>query len=409
MANPVLKARLALFGGTPARPKPAPPMFPGGMFIGKEEEEAVVQVVRSKNLFRYYGPDPHRESTVARFEDEFAKYMGVNYAQAVNSGTSALVSALVGAGVGEGDEVIIPAFAWIATAAAVALVRAIPVVAEVDESLTLDPNSFESRITPRTKAVIPVHMRGKPCDMDPIMEIARRHRLKVVEDTAQACGGRYKGRFLGTIGDVGAFSFQINKVITTGEGGMVVTNDVVTYERARAWHDGARTWGESLHTGTNFPGENYRMPELSGAVGLVQLNKLDMIVSRMRRNKAMLTERTAHLQLRCPNHTDPHGEVAMSFIFFAPSAAQAVDAANALRAENVPSYVLYQEDRRDLHVFAYWDRLLVGTGARCAPELCPRSMEILGKAVHIDVNPLYEEKDIEEIALAVEKVVQGIF
>ena len=211
-------------GHVPAKRRPDPPMYPGGMAIDREEEQAVLEVLRTKRLFRYYGP-AEGESKVASLEKAFAQFMGAEYAVAVNSGTSALISGLQGLGVGPGDEVIVPAYTWIASAAAVLTVGAIPVIAEVDSSLTLDPEDVRSRITPYTKAIMPVHMRGAPCDMKSILEIAQEHGLKVLEDTAQADGASYGGRRLGSMGDAGCFSLQFNKIITSGEGGMVVTGD----------------------------------------------------------------------------------------------------------------------------------------------------------------------------------------
>ena len=172
------------------------------------------------------------ESETAQLEKEYARFVGTRYALAVNSGTSALICALVAAGIGPGDEVLIPAYTWVATAGAVVSIGAVPVLCEIDESLTIDPEDMEKRITPYTKAVIVVHMRGMSCDMDRIMAVARAHDLRVIEDVAQANGGSYKGRRLGSFGDVGCFSLQQSKVITTGEGGMVVTDSEEIWQRA---------------------------------------------------------------------------------------------------------------------------------------------------------------------------------
>ena len=220
--------RLAIHGGAPAMRSPLPPMYPGGLRIGEEEEAAVLTALRSKRLFRYYGPDSG-PSQVQAFEQAFAVHMDVKYALAVTSGTAALMCALVGLGIGPGDEVIVPAYTWIASASAVFAVGAVPVIAAVDRSLTLDPASVEANLTAYTKAIIVVHMRGAPAAMDALQAIAAAHGLAIIEDAAQACGGSYHGKRLGTIGAVGAFSFQYNKVITSGEGGMLVTNDDAIY------------------------------------------------------------------------------------------------------------------------------------------------------------------------------------
>src|SRR5205809_7715098 len=178
---------LARDGGTPARTRPEPPMFPGGMEIGEEELAALRRVIESKNLFRYYGVGDGPEE-VASFEREFAAHFGAKHALMVNAGSSALICALIGAGVGEGDEVIVPAYTWNATPNAVLATRALPVLAEVDESLTLDPADVERRITPRTRAILAVHMRGAPAAMDDFTAIAKKHDLVLIEDVCQAGG-----------------------------------------------------------------------------------------------------------------------------------------------------------------------------------------------------------------------------
>jgi len=243
------------------------------------------------NFFRYYNP---RSKTV-EFEREFAAHMGCKYALAVNSGTSALISALVAAGVGPGDEVIVPAYTFFASVSAVVVAKAVPVIVDIDESLTISPEAIEKAITPRTKAILPVHMLGLPSRMDKIMEIAKKHKLIVIEDTAQACGGSYHGRYLGTWGDFGCISLDAYKVIGSGEGGVVMTSDEWLYTRAQSWHDAAACWrpdrfGKERKEGELFCGENYRMSELEAAVAIAQLRKLDWIISTCRRNARILKE-----------------------------------------------------------------------------------------------------------------------
>ena len=230
--------KLAIYGGPKAKTTSNYPMYPGGLEIGEEEKKLVMEVLDRKYLFRYYGPEKH-PSKVREFEVAFAKKTGARYALAVNSCTSALISALVACGVGPGDEVIVNGYTFFASCASIVGAKAIPVIAEVDETLTIDPDDIEKKITASTKAIIVVHMRGVPCDMDRIMAIARKHNLKVIEDCAQALGGTYKGKYLGTFGDCGCYSFQYHKIITAGEGGMMVTNDERLYDRAMGYHDTA--------------------------------------------------------------------------------------------------------------------------------------------------------------------------
>ena len=193
--------------------------------MGKEEIEAVARVIESKRLFKTTGTETEN------FEKEMREYFHIDHAVAMTSGMAALVSALIGMGIGPGDEVIVPAYTYIATAFAVLATGAIPVVSEIDESLMMDASDVEKKISPRTKVILPVHMKGFPVDMDRIMALAEKHNLKVLEDTCQAVGGSYKGKRLGTIGDAGAFSFNYFKNITAGEGGAMLTNDKEIFEK----------------------------------------------------------------------------------------------------------------------------------------------------------------------------------
>src|SRR5947207_5140137 len=278
--------RLARDGGTPARTRPELPMFPGGMEIGEEEVEAAARVLRSHNVFRYYGvgDGPHE---VEAFERELAEHMGTRHALCVNAGSSAIICGLIGAGVGEGDEVIVPAYTWNATPNAILAARAVPVLAEIDDSLTLDPADVERRLTPRTRAILPVHMRGAPAAMDALMQIAETRGLAVIEDVCQAAGATFRGRRLGTFGAAGAFSLQFNKIITTGEGGVMITDRDDLYDLALDVHDCA----SSVRRGVGlpkFPGWNFRASELTGAMARVQLSRLDGLLERSRANHARL-------------------------------------------------------------------------------------------------------------------------
>src|SRR3954451_9234857 len=283
MATPTETRRdltLARDGGAPARTRPEPPMFPGGMEGGREELERLARVTESKNLFRYYGVGDGPDEVVS-FEREFAEHLGAKHALCVNAGSSALICGLIGAGVGEGDEVIVPAYTWNATANAVLATGALPVLAEGDESLTLDPADVERRITPRTRALLPVHMRGHAANMRALVELAEQHGLVLVEDACQAAGASFEGRRLGSFGDAGAYSLQFNKIITTGEGGVLVTDRDDLYDLAIDVHDcaGPVRRGEGL---PRFPGWNFRASELTGAVARVQLRRLDGLLERMR-------------------------------------------------------------------------------------------------------------------------------
>ena len=264
----VATSRLAIHGG----PKAAP-SDPGDMFawpiITEEDEQAVLEVLRA-------GKMSGTEVTMA-FEEEFAAWQGIPYALAHNTGTAALHAAMFACGVGVGDEIIVPSLTYWASALPAFSLGATIVFAEVDpDTLCLDPQDIEHRITPRTKAIVAVHYCGHPCDMDPIMEIAERHGVKVIEDVSHAHGGRYKGRLVGTIGHVGAMSLMSGKSLAIGEGGMLITNDPAIYERAAAFGHYERTAAltdPELRPFAGLPlgGYKYRMHQLSSAVGRVQL------------------------------------------------------------------------------------------------------------------------------------------
>ena len=399
---------LARDGGTPARTRPEEPMFPGGMEVGREEIEALTRVIESKNVFRYYGVGDGPDEVLS-FEREFAEHMGARHALCVNAGSSALICALIGAGIGEGDEVIVPAYTWNATPNAVLASRALPVLAEVDESLTLDPADVERRITPRTRAILPVHMRGAPAAMAELTAIAKQHDLVLIEDVCQAAGATYRGRRLGTFGDAGAFSLQFNKIITTGEGGVLITDRADLLDVALDVHDCAN----SVRRGTGLPkfaGYNFRASELTGAMARVQLGRLDGLLERMRANHARLTAEIAGLPgLTLRRANDEDGDAGIALIAFADSPAKAAEGASALNAEGVLAMQIYSPAMPDLHIYPYWAPVLAALEAAGAerPD-CTRTLDLVERAIHVDVSPLCEEQDLDEIAFAFEKVAKQV-
>ena len=383
-------------------------MFPGGMEIGDEELAAVERVIRGKNLFRYYGVGDGPGETAA-LEREFAAQMGARHALAVNAGSSALICGLIGAGVEPGDEVIVPAYTWNATPNAVLLSGGVPVIAEVDESLTLDSVDVERKITSRTKALLPVHMRGAPADMEALTGIAKRHELALIEDVCQAAGASYRGRRLGTFGDAGAFSLQFNKIITTGEGGMMITDRDDLYRIAIEVHDcaGPARLGQGP---PRFPGWNFRATELLSAVGRVQLARLDGLLERMRAHHGRLAEHLARLPgLTLRKANDEGGDAGIALIAFAETASLAAEAVEALRAEGVAAMQLYSPEVLDLHVYRYWRPVLdrLAAAGHVAPE-CPRTLDLLERAIQVDVPPQWDEQDLEEVELALTKIAERV-
>jgi 8-amino-3,8-dideoxy-alpha-D-manno-octulosonate transaminase len=403
-----LDSTLARDGGTPARTRSERPMFPGGMELGDAEAEAAARVIRSHNVFRYYGvgDGPHE---VADFERELSAFMGSAHALCLNAGSSALICGLIGAGVGPGDEVIVPAYTWNASPNAVIAARATPVLAEVDESLTLDPEDVARKIGPATKAILPVHMRGAPADMEALMGLASEHGLVVIEDVCQAAGASFRGQRLGTFGDAGAFSLQFNKIITTGEGGAMITDRQDLLDLAIDVQDcaGSVRRGAGL---PQFPGWNFRASEIQGAVARVQLTRLDGLLERMRAGQAAVAERIAALPgltLRRPN--DDGGDAGICLIAFAESPALAADAVEALKAEGVLAMRLYDRSFIDLHVYPYWKPVLdaISAAGGATPD-CPRTLELLERSIHVDLAPQNDEQDLDEIAFAFEKVAAGV-
>lgn len=269
------------------------PGGPGSFLFGEEERRELLDVMETGYLFRYGAEDdPNFKKKVVTFEKEFAQHTGAKYCVAVSSGTGALMCCLAALGIGPGDEVIVPGYTFIASISSIILSKAIPVLTEIDESLTIDPDDIEKKITDRTKAIMPVHMLGNPCDMDRIMEIARKHNLYVIEDCCQAAGASYKGRKLGTIGDIGAFSLNIFKTITAGDGGMVITDNYDAYERAFGFHDqGHKPNRTGVEVGNrSIVGMNMRMNELTGAVALAQVRKMDMLLEMLHTRKKKLKD-----------------------------------------------------------------------------------------------------------------------
>jgi dTDP-4-amino-4,6-dideoxygalactose transaminase len=357
---------------------------PGREWIGREERESVLEVLESGHLFRYGSPeDPGFKRKVYTFEQELAAACGVRHAVATTSGSAALIAAILAAGIEPGDEVVVPAYTFVATYSSLIFCGAVPVLAEIDDSLTLDPAELGRRLTPRTRAVMPVHMLGNPCDMDPILAFARQHGLVVIEDACQAAGASYKGRRVGSLGALGAFSLNVFKTITAGDGGAVVTDDPRLHERAFAIHDqGHRPDRTGVEVGArSLLGLNFRMNELTGAVALAQLRKLDAIVATLRAKKARLKERIAGLPgIRFRRLPDPEGECAtlLTVLFDDPSRAARVAA--ALGTTTV--------DRSGWHVYANMEhvgRWLAERGRPSGKGAYPRTDDILSRAVNLSV------------------------
>lgn len=413
--------KLALYGGTPVRTTPWVSKFIGGEELGQEEKGRVLQVLEKKRIFRYL-PHGLEDSEVSKLENEYKNFQGVDFALAVNSGTSALICALIAAGVGPGDEVIMPAYSWVATAAAAAVIGAIPILVEIDDTLTMNPADLKKKITQRAKAIIVVHMRGISANMDKIMAIARKHNLVVIEDAAQSNGGTYKGKPLGSIGELGCFSLQQSKVITAGEGGILVTNSEKMWQRAVLYHDGAGYQFRFIERKIPaFPGQNYRLTELQAALSLGQIAKMPTMLEKTKETKRkLIAELKEHPKIQLSPVFGTERDLGVSLIFYVSKENQARQVAAALTAEGVPAFQVYDSEANDQHVYANWEFLLGkqdpwgGSHPWDSPlyqgeveysqETCPYTLELLGRAVQIHLNHLVTKEDLEDIITAIDKV-----
>jgi len=286
---------------------------PGSYLFGEEEKKALIEVIESGRLFRYgETSDPAFLARVWKLEREVAKYVGVPYSVACNSGTSALWIALGALGIGPGDEVIVPGYTFIASITSIIYARAIPVLAEIDDSLTLDPEDVSQKITDRTKAIMLVHMLGNPGHIDEITAIAAERDIPVIEDCAQAFGAMHRGRYVGSYGSIGTYSFNFYKTITAGDGGMVVMKDDELYKRAFALHDqGHLPLRQGVEQGSRTViGLDFRMTELAAAVLLVQLGRTEGIKKLLREKKNRLKEMIGDIQgISFRALPDPEGEL----------------------------------------------------------------------------------------------------
>jgi dTDP-4-amino-4,6-dideoxygalactose transaminase len=359
--------------------------------MGEAEINAVADTIRRGILTRFQGKT---EGYLARSERALAEKIGVKHALMVNSGTSALICAMVALGIGKGDEVLVSAYTWISTPLAPMLLGAIPRLVEIDESLTMDPEDLERKITPRTKAIMVIHMNNRPCNMDRIMAIAEKHGIPVVEDACQAVGAFYKGRRLGSIGCMGAFSFNNYKNISCGEGGAVLSNDDVLFDRARLWHD-AGTFVQSYDVAVktpHFAGQDYRASEIQGALVFEQLKRLDPCMEMWRERVAEATRVIEEQGRYCiaPNH-DPASAVSMALVFPSEEEFQAFSARTGIKNifdtagrhiyTNWPPLVEKRAYRDDVNPFLTPE----GRDACYDETAAPRTLDLLKRSTHLNV------------------------
>jgi len=389
-------------------PRSFPPKYLGADLTGRAELRKVTDALATRTLFRHYGVGQPvmAETLEARVREKF----GSAFALAVTSGSAALNVALAGLGVGPGDEVILPAFAWYSCYNAIVLHGATPVFCEIDRSLNISPLDVKRKITPRTRAIIAVHYQGAAAGVEELLDIARPHGIRVLEDCAQALGAHYHGQYAGAVGDVGTFSLQGNKMLTAGEGGLLITSDPAIFERAVRYHDLGfvrPTFTAQLEAqgaapaGDDFPGNQYRMNELTAAVALAQLDRLDWMAARCRRAWTLIRER---IRVSLPDarfrRGNSDGDLGIALFLDLQTPERATEFTAALAADGIP--LGPTSGMTNLLDCAYIQR------AGYTPDLAPNTPAIVNSMVAIPITPRYTAADAEEIAGAVVRAYRAL-
>lgn len=364
--------------------------MPGFELIGKEEFSEVKSVFDEGGILFRHSFDHLRNGVykVQEFEKSFAKRMNVPHALAVTSGTAALRVALAALDIKTGDEIITQSFTFVATAEAIIESRAIPVITEIDKTLNMDPADLENKITDKTRAIIVVHMLGMPARLKEIKEIADKNGIPLIEDTAWGCGGYYNQIPLGTYGDIGTYSFDFAKTMTTGEGGMVVFKDKNLFDKAAAWHDHGHENNPDLprwEDSRSCSGFNYRMMELQGAVGLAQLKKLDYVVEKQRENADLIEQAIADLSIEMRTVPDGSFETADALVFFVDNNRTARKCRDALLKATLGTKIL--PEAITWHFAGTWDHMqeLVNRNGIDLINAFPVSLKLLNRSVSLPI------------------------
>jgi dTDP-4-amino-4,6-dideoxygalactose transaminase len=441
--------RLAIDGGDKAVKEAIPLAGYGAELIGEEEERTVLDALRTRKLCRI--THTFEESYTHRFEEEVRRRLKAPYFHAINSCATALYAAMVGLQIGPGDEVLVSGAGWFSIANAVIAVGAAPVPVNFDETLTIDCDDLESRITKRTRAVIVVHWRGLPARMDRVTEIAAKHGLRVIEDVAQSFGGSYKGRALGTWGDVGCYSFNMHKMITCGEGGGIVARDPAVFKRVVSLSGMYNFWNHQLHEPNvrSMPDVamlNFRLPELCGAMAYAQIGKLDTVLGTMRARSRELTAGLRTIEgITLSTRHDPDGDCGYTVPLLFSSSDKAERFCAAMKAEGVPNISTVSHgfsggeargtaalvasegmDPAESGGMAFadtWRPMTMRSGSisgslnpwrldpeapACGPEQIAKTRERLSRVVTLKLNPLQEARHVELMLVAARKVARGL-
>lgn len=393
--------------------------MPGFELFGQEERKEVIDVLDTGVLFRYGFDQARKDHWKAKtFEAELAKYIEAGHCHLCSSGTAALSIALASCGVGAGDEVVVPPFTFIATIEAVLNAGAVPVFAEIDETLCLNPESVKEVITRRTKAVVPVHMCGAMARIDEIQSLCEKKGLILIEDACQALGATFKGKAAGTFGQMGCFSFDAVKTITCGEGGAVVTNDKHLYTTADAYadHGHDHIGNDRGLEGHPILGVNFRICELNAAVGLAQLRKLDFILEKQRAHKKAIKKALAKLpEITFRKIPDEQGDSATFLSFFLPDESKARKTADNLGQAGVDACFYWYDN--NWHYIRQWDHFKKLTSAAKLPikilEYCPdyekiqlpRSDSIMSRTISMLIKLSWTEDELNQ---RIEKIIKAI-
>lgn len=394
--------------------------MPGYELFGEEERKEIMDVLDSSVLMRYNFYSLRNGHWKAKeFESEIQKKLNVNHVQLTSSGTTALITAIRSLGIGAGDEIIMPVFTFVASFEAILFTGAIPVLVDIDETLTLSPAAIENAISERTKAIMPVHMCGSMAEMDAIMDIAKRHNLLILEDACQAIGASYKGKYLGTIGQAGCYSFDFVKTVTCGEGGAVFTNDEKLYQFSDQFSDHGHDHigNDRGAEGHPVPGMNFRISELNAAIGLAQWKKLDLILDKQRKIKSKMKEILKQEEsIRFRKIPDEAGDNASFLSIFLPDENIARNTANELKKNGIACAYWFDNNWHYVRKWEHFKNLknekwLYEEHRNLIPDYASQdfsvSDEIIGRTISFPISLNWTEEEIKSKAIKILEVVQS--
>ncbi len=396
--------------------------MPGVEFFGAEEQKEVNDVMQTGILFRYNHDQQRQGIWKAReFEAEICKFTGAKYAHAVSSGSTAVATALAAAGIGAGDEVIVPPFTYVASVEAVLFVGGIPVFAEIDETLCMSAEGIRKALTPKTKAILMVHMCGGMADMNGIMEIVKEKNLVLVEDAGQAYGASYNGTKVGLFGKTGCYSFDFFKIATAGEGGVLVTNDELAYKHADSYSDHGHD-----HIGNNrgmeqhpIIGFNYRISELHAAVGVAQARRVPEVIRLNRKNKSLFASLLADIPgVSFSRLADPDGDSATFLNILLPDTDSAKEVVRVMNEKGIAGFNYWYINM--YHFINQWDHIktlksasklpihLLGQSQDYIKLDLPKSQEVVGRLISFGVRCTWKEEEVRDLASRVRACIEEV-